>query len=144
MKIELKIHYTVKFTSYLFSPILTHFIFAGFSHRKVETIFRLFKHYDKCNQLFYLYPTQISLLSTESIASNKPDGKCKPAIKSCLDHQQQTSCSSSATGASSTASSSSPPFSPGYEELKESSKMHYLTVRKLSDDEFSEADSMTR
>ena len=77
---------------------------------------------------------------------------------------KETSISSSSTNTSTTASeagaTSPPPKSPSYEALKDPPvlgaaaavvgvagkglKMEYLTVRKLSDDEFSEADSMTR
>ena len=93
----------------------------------------------------YTFLLQICLLSTTSSAkvSIGPSRNSK-----VLD--QQTSFSSSSANTTASASnastaSSSPPHSPGYEELKaETSKMHYLTVRKLSDDEFSEADSMTR
>ena len=65
-----------------------------------------------------------------------------------LEQREASLSSSSATNTSASACSS-PPKSPSYEELKEptttaAAKMQYLSVRKLSDDEFSEADSMTR
>lgn len=72
--------------------------------------------------------------------------------------RESISSNASASNTSTTSEASSPAKSLAYEELKEpvpargataianlpTVKMQYLAVRRLSDDEFSEADSMTR
>lgn len=83
--------------------------------------------------------------------------------KCCQGHKKlsvgEASFSSSSATNTTSSLASSPPKSPTYQELigeassstpqqqannDNAGKMQFLSVRKLSDDEFSEADSMTR